>query len=200
MSEKRQAFYYRGQYFLLPSEFASLEELKDSFADKPMRLKLQLLTEDNKVHSMIRKGVCIAPYFYSEYGFIEANAELESAAELYPVNVELLTQKEYNERLRQVILDNCPGCQRYKPISNRVQSLNSHFNEIALNGVCLYRSNSKPFPRVFKNSLFSLGGLWYHFDPCVQDTKLVVDLIKSQTYLTFASAEKKDDQIGRAHV
>ena len=77
---------------------------------------------------------------------------IDDPSDAFPVEVELFTQKEYNGRLREVILNFCPGCMRYKPISNRVQSLNGHFEEIALNSVCFYRYESRPSPRVFRNN------------------------------------------------
>ena len=164
MSEKRKAFYYRERYYLLPQGYSSIKELRSEMENMPARIRLQALSEDNHIHSNIEKGVSIAPYFYSEYGFAEEDVLIEDVSDIYPVEVELFTQAEYNECLRKVILEYCPGCLRYKPISDRVQSLNGHFEEISLNAVCFFRQNSKPSPRVFRRNLFGLGGLWNHFD------------------------------------
>lgn len=107
---------------------------------------------------------------------------------MYPVEIELLSQKEYNERLRSVILEYCPGCYRYKALSNRVQSLNGHFEEISLNSVCFYRQEKNPAPRVFRENLWYLGGFWHHSDPCNMQPSKVVDSIKSRLYLKYDSA------------
>lgn len=195
MSEKRAAFYYRENYYLLPQEYSSIDELKSEIA-VPSHIKLQSLCEDNHVRTNIEKGICIAPYFYSEYGFPIDDVLIEDLSDIYPVEVELFTQAEYNEHIRKVILEYCPGCQRYKPISNRVQSLNGHFGEISLNSVCFFRQSSKPAPRVFRRNMFGLGGLWRHFDPSREDAENVIDLIKSMIYLKFDSA-KKDEQDSR---
>lgn len=193
MSEKRNAFYYRERYYLLPQSFTSIKELRSEIIDLPARIRLQVLSEDNHIRSNIEKGVSIAPYFYSEYGFAEEEVLIEDLSDVYPVEVELFKQAEYNERLRKVILEHCPGCLRYKPISNRVQSLNRHFEEISLNAVCFFRQDSKPSPRVFRSNLFALSGLWKHFDPGIQDAERVTELIKSMIHLKFDAA-RKDDQ------
>ena len=187
MSRKASAFYYHEKYYLFPEEYDSFEIFKASL---PATVRLRILTEDNEVNSMLEKGVCIAPYFYSEYGYREEDVRIESADEIYPVEVELFTQKEYNERIREVILSYCPGCQGYKPISNKVQSLNGHFEEISLNSVCFYRQNYKPAPRVFKEYLFGIGGLWRNFDPVTTPAARLFDEFKSMLHVKYDAAEK----------
>ena len=187
MSRKASAFYYREQYYLLPDEFDSVDNFKASL---PATVRLKILTEDNEVNSMLEKGVCIAPYFYSEYGYKEEDVLIESADGVYPVDAELFTQKEYNDRIRDVILSYCPGCQGYKPISNKVQSLNGHFEEISLNSVCFYRQNYKPAPRVFREYLFGIGGLWRNFDPAGTPASRLADEFKSILHIKYDAAEK----------
>ncbi len=189
MSEKRAALYYRDTYYLLPEEYSSVEQMKNKII-VPSHIELQSLCENNNIAGNIKKGICIAPYFYSEYGCPTINVLIDDLSDIYPVEVELFTQAEYNERIRKVILEYCPGCQRYKPLSNRVQSLNGHFEAISLNSVCFFRQNSKPSPRVFRDNLFGLGGIWYHFDPSKRDVEDVMDDIKSMIYLKFDSGEK----------
>ncbi|MBQ9544804.1 MAG: hypothetical protein IJV00_06740 [Clostridia bacterium] len=150
---------------------------------------MRVLREDNSVASYnVQKGISIAPYFYGEYGYTEENVAIESFGEVYPVEVELFTQKEYNDRIREVILSYCPGCQRYKPISNRVQSLNGHFEEISLDSVCFYRQNTKPAPRVFRKDLFFLGGFWRHFDPAGFEEQKTLEEIKSHLRIKYDPA------------
>lgn len=188
MSKKQSAVFYRNGYYLFPDEVSSLEEFKRSLASSRI-VCLRSLSENCRVNSFtVEKGICIAPYFYNEYSFQECNVEIYNLSELYPVEIELLSQKEYNERLRSVVLAYCPGCCRYKALSNRAQSLNGHFEEIALNSVCFYRQEKKPSPRVFRENLWFLGGFWNHFDPCNMQPSGVVDSIKSRLYLKYDSA------------
>ncbi len=193
MSEKHLAFFYRDSYYLVPDQYTSFEDFYRSI-DIKEPIKVRLLTERNRIPSYnVEKGICIAPYFYSEYGYADVEIAICDTSDLFPVEVELFSQKEYNEKLREVILNYCPGCLKYKPISNRVQSLNGHFEEISLNSVCFYRQNVKPSPRVFRNNLRGLGGLWHHYDPAERQPNDVLDSIKSMTYLKYDSAFRDEN-------
>ena len=189
MSETRPAVFFRNGYYLLPEGVDSIDAFWDRFPALPARVSLRELTENHHIPNWsVERGVCIAPYFYSDYGFEECELVIEDRAELYPVEVELFSQAEYNERLRSVILDYCLGCCRYKPLSNRPQSLNGHFEEIALNSVCFFRQEVKPSPRVFRSNLWRLGGWWQHYPPDEETPADVIDSIRSETYLKFDSA------------
>ena len=175
MSEKKQAFFWHDNYYLLPDGLSSVEELLSS-VDGKKPIEVRRLTENNYIASYtIEKGVCIAPYFYSEYGYEASEITIEDASDVFPVEVELFTQAEYNDRLREVVLNYCPGCLGYKPLSPRVQSLNGHFEEISLNSVCFYRQISKPSPRNFRWGMFSIGGSWKHHAPTECKTDLLLD-------------------------
>ena len=197
MGEKRLAFFYRDFYYLVPDKYSSFEEfLRSVDINKP--IELRLLTENNNVPKAgVDKGICIAPYFYSEYGYADAKITICDVSDVFPVEVELFSQKDYNEKLREVILNYCPGCLKYKPISNRNNSLNGHFEEISLNSVCFYRQNEKPAPRVFRNNIFGLGGIWRHFDPDGSPPDDVIESIKSAAYIKYDSAylDKSDPSL-----
>lgn len=188
MSEKHLAFFYRDCYYLVPDQYTIFEDFLQSIeVENP--IVVRVLTENNSIPSrIIEKGISITPYFYSEYGYSETKIVISDKTDVFPVEVELFSQAEYNERLRNIILNYCPGCSRYKPISNRVQSLNGHFEEISLNSVCFYRQKTKPSPRVFRDNLYGLGRLWYHFDPADSKAEEVLDLIKSMIHIKYDTA------------
>ena len=200
MGEKRLAFFYRDFYYLVPDQFTSFEEFLRS-VDINEPIKVRLLTENNNMPKVgVDKGICIAPYFYSEYGYTEAEITVCNVSEIFPVEVELFSQKDYNKKLREVILNYCPGCLKYKPISNRDNSLNGHFEEISLNSVCFYRQDVKPAPRVFRNNIFGLGGIWHHFDPTGSPPDDVIESIKSMTYIKYDSAYFDESDPSLLHV
>lgn len=184
------AFYYREGYYLLPDGCSNVDALKAGIHELPAEIQVRQLVEDHQLRGMVQKGICIAPYFYAEYGFPEQLLTIEDVDDIFPVEATLLTQEAYNKRLREVVLEYCPGCCRYKPLSNRVQSLNGHFEEISLNSVCFYRQNSKPAPRVFRRLLQSFGGLSYHFDPAGRSADDLLDFIKEVLYIKYTSCEK----------
>ena len=202
MSKKSEAVFIKDNYYLLPDGITSVNDFKKSIRNVPTNLTLRALTENNHINSWnIEKGVCIAPYFYSEYGYEECDVAIDHIEHLYPVDIELFTQKEYNQRLREAILSYCPGCLRYKPISNRVQSLNGHFEEITLNSVCFFRQDSKPAPRVFRDKMMYFGGsMYYHFDPREMTAKDAAEFIKSETYLKFDTAVFDESAPSHLHV
>ena len=187
------ALYYREQYYLLPEPYATVEEFLTALGPFPAEVTLRSLKEDHEIRGMVQKGVCIAPYFYRDYGFPQEVVHIEHPEKVYPVEVELLTQAEYNQRLRELVLNYCPGCFRYKPLSNRVQSLNGHFEEIALNGVCFYRQNSKPAPRSFRRNLWFDGGSLMHLDPIREDAAESIQRVRELTYLKLPGGEKSED-------
>ncbi|MBO4563009.1 MAG: hypothetical protein J5772_05305, partial [Clostridia bacterium] len=195
MSYKRQAIFVNDSYYLIPEGCSTAEEFLRGLSDLPVSVMLRELKENNEIPSNnLDLGICIAPYFYSDYNLKEAEVMIEDLDDVFPVEVELLTQVEYNKRLREAVLAFCPGCMRFKPLSNRVQSLNGHFEEIALNSVCFYRQESKPAPRVFRNNMIALGGLWYHFWPTDREALDAADSIKSMTYLKYDAAQWQESE------
>lgn len=157
------AVYYEGLYLLLPEEYpdfsAFLEFLRNSLF--PVDVNMVVLRENHKIPCWtVFKGESIAPYFLTGYHDTPSRVRFQDAEGIYPVQVELMDQDTYNARLREVINAFCPGCKRFKPLTNRVQSLNGHHEEISLNSVCFYRYEENPSPRVFRELLFSFGGFF----------------------------------------
>ena len=91
------ALYYREQYYLLPEPYATVEEFLTALGPFPAEVTLRSLKEDHEIRGMVQKGVCIAPYFYRDYGFPQEVVRIEHPEKVYPAEVELLTQAEYNQ-------------------------------------------------------------------------------------------------------
>ena len=181
-----QAVYYRELYFLLPEAYADFDAFKAAVAagPKPFAVKAVVLREDHRIPNRgVEKGVCMAPCFLTGYHDGQSLLSIGDAEELYPARVELLSQEEYNVRLRELVTGFCPGCTRYKPLTDRVQSLNGHFEEIALDGFCAFRVESKPAPRVFREKLFSFGWFWKEFKYGEMDAEGLARKLKEMLYL-----------------
>lgn len=162
------AIYYSDLYLLLPERYPDYNSFMGFLQEAtfPLDMKMVVLREDHNVTCWnIVKGICIAPYFLTGYHDEPSLVRFQSTEGIFPVQVELLDQDAYNTRLREVINGYCPGCKRFKPLSNRVQSLNGHHQEITLDGVCFYRYEENPSPRVFREYLFSLGGSFHPSHP-----------------------------------
>lgn len=161
----QDAIYYAGAYLTLPEGFDSFAAFK-AYAESaalPLSIKTHVLREGQNIPLWtVEKGICMAPYFIDGYFDTPSTVLIEDPSQLFPTQVELLSQEEYNRRLRELVLAYCPGCIRYKPLSNRVQSLNGHFEEISLDGFCAFRCETKPSPRVLREKLRWMRGSLYH--------------------------------------
>ena len=145
-----QGFYYKEQYMLLPKGFETFDAFMADLRSKelPARYETEVLVDDHHARNYtVIKGRSMAPYFLSGYHDDPCTIQITYPDEVYPVQVELMDQTEYNTRLRELINGYCPGCTKFKPLSNRVQSLNGHFEELPLDGTCLYREEIKPSRR-----------------------------------------------------
>lgn len=185
------AIYYEGTYYLLPKEFDNYEMFIQNLQDKalPAQYCMIELREDHKARNFsVIKGRSMAPYFLSGYHDNPVVVTIENCENVYPVHVEVMDQVEYNAQLREVINRVCPGCLRFKPLSNRVQSLNGHFEEMTLDGVCVFRQESKPAPRSFHNHLFSFGGFFVRFDYASINAQEMSNNIKQWFYVRYANA------------
>lgn len=183
------AIYYEGTYLLLPEGFHNFEKFIHDLRRKqlPTQYPMVVLREDHKARNFtVIKGRSMAPYFLSGYHDEPSLVTISNPEDVYPVQVEVLDQTEYNARLREVINRVCPGCLRFKPLSNRVQSLNGHFEEMTLDGVCVFRQESKPAPRNFHHHLFSFGGFFQRFDYASKDAQEMHDNIKQWFYARYA--------------
>ena len=195
-----QGFYYLEQYMLLPQGFDTIDAFMADLRSRelPARYETLVLVEDHhdRTHS-VTKGVSMAPYFLSGYHDDLSTIQISYPDQVYPVQVELMDQTEYNARLRELINGYCPGCIKFKPLSNRVQSLNGHFEELPLDGTCLYREEIKPSRREMHSMLFGLGGSLkrdkeYH--RCQDD---FLYILKLYLYLRYEDAVLTEDLYGK---
>lgn len=191
-----QGFYYKEQYMLLPPGFETFDSfMADLRCHKlPAQYETYVLVEDHhaSVHS-VTKGVSMAPYFL--FGNHDDLCQIQIAYpdEVYPVQVELMDQKEYNDRLRVLINSYCPGCIKFKPLSNRVQSLNGHFEELPLDGTCLYREEIKPSRRSMHSHLFSIGGDFKRDGHRYQDAERILQALSIWMYLKYENGYLTED-------
>ena len=190
------AIYYEDAYFLLPEEFDSFDAFLTDLKGKalPAQYSMTVLRENHNVrcYSVI-KGQSMAPYFLSGYHDDPVPVEIDDPENVYPATVEVMDQAQYNAKLREVINRVCPGCLRFKPLSNRVQSLNGHFEEMTLDGVCVFRQETKPSPRAFHDHLFSFGGFFRQFNFSENDAQQMHEKIKQWFYVRYADAVLEEE-------
>lgn len=189
------AFYYEDKYYLIPNEFSDYQGFMEALHNGqcPSQIQTVALLEDHNIcnYSAV-KGRSIAPYFLSGYNDALGTVTIKNTEDVYPVQVEIYSQTEYNAKLREKILEVCPGCLRYKPLSNRVQSLNGHFEEMGLDGVCLFRQETKPSPRNFHDHLFSFGGFYMRFHYFTRSASEMLDMLRERFYVRYAGGELYD--------
>ena len=86
-----KAFYYEDYYYLIPEPFADLEDFRAQ-VDPEQPVSLIWLQEEH----------CMAPYFVSEQT-CRAERRIQRPENMFPAEVWILTQKEYDKRLRAVV-------------------------------------------------------------------------------------------------
>lgn len=119
-----EAFYYQGEYYLLPPDAPTFSQFRARIADG-VSLRLRKLPSTG----------CIPPYFIEEE-IRERALTIADCRRIYPVTVYVLPRKTYETHLREAVISKCPGCGRY---GNDAQDLTGHFDEISLSGICLER-------------------------------------------------------------
>ncbi len=191
------AIYYKEHYYLLPEKYENFnsffEDLKNS--SFPVEIFTYEMHENYEIKGPINKGISFAPYFIDGYNLNTQSVIIENINEVYPADIEILTQEEYNIRLRNVIEEHCPGCIFYKPLSKNVRSLNGHFDEISLDKLCFIRQETKPSPNYFLSSLRGLGGYWYyHQSPDGTTGDSIAWSINNWLKLKYDKAEYSNDE------
>ena len=195
-----QGFYYKEQYMLLPPGFDSFDAFLADLKSKelPARYETVVLVENHHARNYtVIKGQSMTPYFLSGYHDDPCTIQITYPKEVHPVQVELMDQTEYNSRLRELINDYCPGCTKFKPLSNRVQSLNGHFEELPLDGTCLFREETKPSRREFHTPLFFFGGAMKRSQGKNPDLDSLMYNLTSRLYLRYQNAELTDGASGK---
>ncbi len=142
------AFFYHGDYYLLPAGYADIAQLRDA---APCTVAAVALQEHHWKQGNVN-GHSLAPYFISDY-LKEPKAVIIPAAEaVFPADVILVTQQEYHARLRALCQSYCPGCCLYGGVNEKDSSLRGHHEEITLDGLCLYRQEKKPAPPIYRSN------------------------------------------------
>ena len=112
------AFYYNGEYYLLPEGFNSASDFKKKiYANQSFDLKL------------LGRSNCMAPYFVKE-DIKDAKVTIADVSEIYSVNIVLLDRDEYLSRLDKLSKEYCQDCPRY---INKKAKLPL---ELTLDGMC----------------------------------------------------------------
>ncbi len=191
----KPGIYYRGTYLRLPDEFPTYEAFHKDLLSRPSptQYRMQVLCEDYHISSRgAEQGRSMAPYFLSGYFDEASTVTIQDPADVYPVSVEILDQDSYNARLRSLICEKCPGCYRFKPLTDKPQSLNGHFEEMSLDGVCLFRQDSRITPRRLRGLLFSFGGLFHATRAAEYTAQQMQERIASWLYLRCDGASLED--------
>lgn len=145
---KQQAFFYDGDYYLYPEDCASPEALVKAHGGGKGFIVQQLVEKK-----------CIPPCFVSEH-VKSRRIRLPEGAAVYPCEAELLSAREYDERLLKLVEKHCPGCRRY--VNSADGSLKGHHEELSLDGVCFdrYEGSRELCHASFKNGLESFVRLF----------------------------------------
>ncbi len=181
------AFYYRGDYWLVPAEFPDAQALLAHLRTAaPCTLAAVALKEHHWKQGYVN-GHSLAPYFISDYLKDPQDVTISSADEVFPVQATLLSQKEYNTRLRALCLAYCPGCRGFSgKITEKDSSLRWHHGEISLDGVCLLRWETKPAPPAFRDP-FGFARLASYLP--VDTAEHMMEFLKSKLHLRYNTGE-----------
>ena len=126
-----KAFMYSGRSFLFPDGISDESQLRELWAEKGSITLTELVEE-----------LCMTPYFVSEHTKEESVA-FEEKCGIYPFEAELMTMKEYNLRLREMLPVLCSDCPYFSDLTDDDDSLDGHHEEAALNGVCFIRNEAE---------------------------------------------------------
>lgn len=194
-----KGFYYKSAYALVPEEFETYEDFRQYLnnATYPLQLRTVVMREDNKVPMRInvQTGICLAPYFLKGYWDEPVTLTIDDPTDVYFVDVERLTQEEYNARLRKEVETRCPGCGYFtKPLTKHPGTLNSYFTERSLDGYCPYRYEIKPSPRSFQHNLRAYVGFWNHdlaYTKSEAGRERLIANFKDWYYIRYKSVESE---------
>ncbi|MGN0778421.1 MAG: DUF2695 domain-containing protein [Aristaeellaceae bacterium] len=197
-----QALFCNGSYYLPVDTSDAQAKLADAVAaGHPAVIRAVELSEYSDVPDVdYEHGVCLAPYFIADYQHAPEDIVLEYPRAVYPAQVELLTQQEYNDRLRAQVMAHCNGCRGFGGLNEHDSSLSGHFDEITLNGFCPYRWETRNRPRVFIEELEDFGLAWGRFSYGNQDADAIMDDIEFYLRLRYTSGALVDEADDRTLV
>lgn len=144
-----RGFFTQGRYFLLPADCADVAALCEKY-----ERKMLAVTE-------LHEEKCMAPYF-TEEAAKHTVILLSEENTVYPCEVQVISQKEYNDRLREIIPSFCIGCPYYGGVDSTDESLEGHHDEVTLNSVCFHRAEAWALQR--ESELYD----FYHVDEWIE--------------------------------
>ncbi len=174
------AFFHNGNYYLLPEGYIDVAQLREA---APCTVAAVALKEHHWKQGYVN-GHSMAPYFISDYLKAPAEVTIRSGDDVFPAQVTLLTQREYNDRLRSLCQSYCPGCCLFGGVNEKDSSLRGHHDEITLDGLCLYRQEKKPAPPIYRSSYGSPRFASYM---PVDTAEHLLDFLKRNLKLRYAS-------------
>ncbi|MGN1234927.1 MAG: hypothetical protein ACI4U2_02985 [Christensenellaceae bacterium] len=128
------AFFYCGRYFLLPEGCANVADLKEKYPPNVPFSATELIEKD-----------CLAPYFITS-SQKEVTLTIDGDIDACSCEVEILTRKEYDDRLRRLIPSHCASCPGFQKnfwdrlLGGNHLRVKTHRSELTLDDVCLYRA------------------------------------------------------------
>lgn len=123
--EEKQAIFTAGEYYLLPEGFKTFDEFaKFVSAKKTTKLKLTKLSEIK----------CMSPYF-TDKAKSDVTVTLSSENPIFKTKVFLLGEREYHDRLVEIIKAKCLDCDNFIDDGD-YEELNGHYEEVSLDSVC----------------------------------------------------------------
>lgn len=119
-------------YYCYPSGIDSLEELQKYLnANHASFIRLTTYKEEE----------CVFPYLVKE-GTDTVLLNISNISSVQEVDATILSRKEYDERLRHVVMERCVNCENYEDHSNDGDNLRGHRSNISLDGACfLFKRN-----------------------------------------------------------
>lgn len=130
--KKITAFSYLYQYYALPEEYSSAEAFLAAAARRPAMTLVHLRETD-----------CVAPYFIEENTEV-VRLKLARPQRIHPMEAYLLSAEEYGQRLAELTAARCPGCY-YHDHPDDEGGHGSRAKEMTLDGLCLLRTEEKPY-------------------------------------------------------
>ncbi len=201
------AFAYLYQYYMIPEEYASVEDFLADAARRPMLL----------VTRLCEKG-CVAPYFIEEETEL-THIRLREPERVHPIEAFVMPREEYRERLEGLLRERCFGCLR----CTRELDVAAHEKEMTLDGLCLLRTEEeKPYTLIdaaddfwtalleaedsvrkplydgeYTEAAAALGVLYARFFPSAEETVFSVNRVFGQHYMMFGAISPEARQVNR---
>ena len=177
--KEAQAFYYQGEYYLLPEDCATFAQFCGCIYDGI------LLT----LPKLCRKG-CVPPYFIEE-DVRSVTVSIGDCRRIYSVEVCILPREAYEQRLRALVAAKCAGCARY---GRNARDLTGHYEEMSLDGICLDREHTGVGNGLLSpyEPAYAVEDFWWEFikiEPELAAAVAAGDLLEATTQISALLTE-----------